>query len=203
MDTKGHHEISRVGSEIIREELRRAGRPDLRIEAFPLGNWLTDVSQVVDIPNYNKARHLLEGVNADIHALFRRLLDDSPSWIFESARLATGVDVKARVKKGLEDAEKAVVGGLEALLENGGELAAGLKRAFFYIGYFRFVLPKDGSSRERMDYGAYQRVVDDRFRAYYPHEHLDRPEVNGRIAKEKAGSPLNLLRFCAARTLAP
>lgn len=191
MDTTRHHDISRIGAAIIREELARVGRRGLRIEAFALGNWLTDVSQFVDIPVYHKVLDALTGVNRDIHGLFTWLFDAVPHWAVESLGHVSGLDIKAEVEKGLAKSQTAVTGGLEALLKNGGKVSEGLRDAFYYMGYVKFVLPKDGSSRELMDSDAFEKIVADRFRAYYPHEHLDRPVVNERPVIEKSSGPLN------------
>lgn len=68
MDVKGHHRIAdEVGLPLLVAAFRQRGHPRTPLNAFPLGNWLTDVQQAIDpvavAPWADKARAAVEAIN--------------------------------------------------------------------------------------------------------------------------------------------
>jgi hypothetical protein len=44
-----HHEISKIGEELLKETIAKANPDkDINLQSFYLGNWLTDFSQGID-----------------------------------------------------------------------------------------------------------------------------------------------------------
>lgn len=80
MDTAGHHLLAEVGEKLLKDALKRGNGKDMRIGAFYLGNWLTDVSQSVDPIAYENAYRYLTALMQDVTDLFQRLVHDAPAW---------------------------------------------------------------------------------------------------------------------------
>ena len=196
MDTTGHHSIAQaVGQKYLIEAIKAANKKALRIEAFYLGNWLTDVSQAVDPRAYRDAADAAKGLLAQVGPLFDRMVHDAPSWMRELATFAFDLD---GVRKKLRDAQKKVENEINAVLVAGekGELAKTFKAAFKFMGYIKFVLDDKGQPT-KMDKAVFDGIIDADYTQYFPHEHLDRPAVgqNGQkkeiYAAKKADHPLS------------
>ena len=56
MDCSGHEKMGQIGETILKDALLKGLGTDMRVNAFALGNWLTDVSQFVDARTYKKVR---------------------------------------------------------------------------------------------------------------------------------------------------
>src|SRR4051812_30518706 len=80
MEAKHHHEISGIGEGVLKNNLEK-GNPGkkFRLAAFYLGNWITDVSQIVDPVAYRNFSHNV--TLPDINAIFDKFIHDAPSWI--------------------------------------------------------------------------------------------------------------------------
>jgi hypothetical protein len=195
MDTTGHHSLSAIGEKLLKEALKRGNHKDMRIGAFYLGNWLTDVSQTVDPVAYKKAQKTGSEAAEALKRLFDRLLDDVPSWIDLPFMEPKEITLIKDARKGLADAHEKLQKELQAFLGEGksGKLAKKFESILRFVGYFKFVIPEDKSSNlDRMDLDCYYHVFDKRFTQYYPHEHLDRPETGPNlIAAVKAKGRLN------------
>jgi hypothetical protein len=188
MDTTHHREISKVGEKVLREALNRVGRKDLRTTAFYLGNWLTDVQQAVDPVPYAAVVESLAEVDRKIGKWFDELQSHAPMFFLGRVLKGPLADLRGNLDRARGELQERV----HSLFENGGDLAKGLKHAFKYLGYFKFVYAQDGKSEVRMDRACYEKVYDERFRQYFPHEHLDRPEVGkDRYDTQAAKGPQN------------
>jgi hypothetical protein len=187
MNLERHQRIGdapRGGVDELRAAFERLGQPDVRFQAFALGNWLADVSQMVDValrPEKLKAavRDALTGVARAV-----QVAAPGPGIAFDRA-LRRAVDVTSR-----ELSE-----GIDWLLEPTGDSHRNIRLydhardGFRFAGYFKFVHPDQPGGRSRMDFEAYRAIFDDTrlvsesrpvpfeagFTEYYPHEHLDRP----------------------------
>lgn len=204
MNPHGHHDCAEgVGEKELADALERAGKGKPRLAAFYLGNWLTDVSQAVDPVAYEAAANQVTGpvesIAAAIEGLFQELkaaafakvsealgeIEDIPV-LGEAVKVGAGWLVKSAPNIDVPGAIDEAKSGLLAILENvlqkarGGrqsELAQAFRTAFRVKGYFKFVHPKRAGDPSRMDFQSYLRVFDERYTQYYPHEHLDRPEI--------------------------
>lgn len=197
MDTHGHHELSHIGEDVLAPALARGNREkQLRIGAFYLGNWLTDVSQCVDPIAYAGAAESIGPMQKSIEAFFARLRFDAPSWLPSFVPDPTAPLRELRDR--LVQAERSLAADLETALLAGrdGAIAKGLKELFRYVGYFKFVVDEQGHPTG-MDPELYLRLFDDRFTQYVAHEHLDRPAIGtlptggNRYDMRKSSKPLN------------
>jgi hypothetical protein len=162
LNTHGHNSVAKeVGLPLLQAALQRAGKGSPRLGAFYMGNWLTDVSQAVDPVAY--AALITKGpkfVNALVQGL-------------QSSRLVGLMGMKDDLGKFGKD----LGGMLELLATREGPIAKAFKNAFLVLGYFKFVHPRTPGARSRMSCKAFLKVFDTRYVQYYPHEHLDRPEI--------------------------
>lgn len=191
MDTSGHTELSIVGEKLLKPALERANHKSMRIAAFYLGNWLTDVSQCVDARAYKGAKVSANKLLDDLDKVFDRFLDDVPSWI-PSYLVTVTKELVAKVRGQVDAAGKKLRSELEAVLAEGanGGLAKSFHAIFRFKGYFKFVAAEDGSANNaRMDPDAYFDVFDNRYGEYFPHEHLDRPEISANSYDLRTGQP--------------
>jgi len=183
MDTHGHEECARdAGRPQLAAALGRVGKNGWRLEAFYLGNWLTDVSQAVDPVAYAEASGK---VDSALRSVIRgvRAIPLAPDAILDP------------VAEAIEALRERIHGAL-GVLRGGRSSPAGraLKKGFLVIGYFKFVHPSQPGQPARMDYDAFKHVFDQRYTQYYPHEHLDRwPKSlteRGGIAAGRAGGTI-------------
>lgn len=316
MQAHGHEVIAHVGELLLRQGLKEANsKKAMRIGAFYLGNWLTDVSQAVDSRAYENLRDNLhsiaESIDAGLKGLESSLVSDffntsslvapidelkslvseqlkawraelsvvpgperlhtprkvRPDRVWRSfdefdadevgpALLEFGDEIGDLVHEGVADAlnegweqldelglytveqvDKAadvlsrkldevqeaaakqlaalreqflaplrdlraqVLAQIDALLKGGAQsdLARFLRSAIHFVGYIKFVVAKkEGKvSHDKMDPDVFEYVFEARFREYFPHEHLDRPEVadpgasGPKYASERADGPRN------------
>jgi hypothetical protein len=186
VEAKKHSVISTVGETALKEAIER-GNPGrkLRLGAFYLGNWITDVSQSVDPVAYKRARPHIRV--PDIDKLFDKFVHDAPSWIQEPIEKSDTLNelrdqlrvAQARLQKYITDALNA---------GKDGDLAKAFKEVFRYVGYFKFVAPKEFEEPNasgvppqipnRMDPQSYLQTFDQMYDQYYPYAHLDRPEAS-------------------------
>jgi hypothetical protein len=185
MEATHHNEISKIGEGVLKSALAK-GNPDrkLRLGAFYLGNWLTDVSQAVDPVAY---KGFSDGKLEDMNAFFHKLIYDAPSWIkgrLDSLELLESL--RGRLDKAREQAIKHVKDALEA--GRSGQIAEGARESFRFIGYGKFVAPDQEGGEPRMDPDAYKHVFDRLFIQYYPYMHLDRPALSTDVYDARVAS---------------
>lgn len=176
MKGSGHEGVAKdVGLPMLEEAF---GDDKKSLKAFYLGNWLTDMSQLVDPVAYASVRDgigSLDFLTAEHEKLVDRIFD---SFIAEEsiARLDIDEALINTVREALVDAEELaafeeahveikthLTSMLNALFigaTDGRESKLGLvvRQTFFIIGYFKFVHPEGTDDRERMDYDAYKAV---------------------------------------------
>lgn len=191
MDTSGHTELSLVGEKILKPALERANHKGMRIQAFYLGNWLTDVSQCIDARAYKGFKLKAQNWRASLQKTFDRFLDDVPSWI-PSYFVPVTQELVATLRKQVDEHGELLRQQIDAILAEGsnGKLAETFRFIFRYKGYFKFVAAEDGSvTNARMDPKAYFDVFNNRYGEYFPVEHLDRPETTPDHYDTRTGTP--------------
>jgi hypothetical protein len=193
MDVTGHHTLSDVGEQLLKDALKRSNHKPMRLGAFYMGNWLTDVSQFVDPVVYKKQAGNLKAL---VNAMFERMLDDAPSWIMTALDAVGELGLLTDLRKKLTQARAELIAEIDAFLGEGrnGLLAKKLRAVFKYLGFFKFVLSDSGHPPDKMHRESFFAIFDRYYTQYYPHEHLDRPEIQGKYATKKASGPLNRYR---------
>ena len=191
MNTHGHGKIADdVGLPLLVAAFKARGYERIPLNAFPLGNWLTDVQQAVDPV----------ALNAPV---VKKFIRESTEEIVNSVFLepAPGDDIlsrwvrkyQGRIERVVRDKQAELELSVDALFTKTGtpgevrrtKLYDALRTAFRVNGYFRFVHPVEGvprldhepSSGYRLDPAVYFGVFEQMFTQYWPYEHLDRPEV--------------------------
>ena len=176
MNTHGHHDCAKtVGEKVLKLALERAGKGAPRLTAFYLGNWFTDVSQAVDPVAYAAGEGKLQEFLGTVETLLNEIRDSKS---YQLASWLGAVD-DAKVAEKVEEAKNYIKEALHRLLIDGrggrnSPLAQAMRATFKSVGYFKFVHPE---GPETMSAKAYLHVFEKRYTQYYPHEHLDRPEI--------------------------
>jgi hypothetical protein len=191
MNTEGHGKLAeQVGLPVLVESFRVRGFKRVPLNAFHLGNWLTDVQQLVDPVAADPA-----GLKDAVHEFIDDVL--SACFLRENGRDVSDTPIVnlGPVVRAARAAEAEIAHAIDLLLlppKNEPRAAAvfGAMRALFRIqGYFLFVHPTGGpawlkpnpeyepETGKRMDEEAYLKVFDSLFTQYYPHDHLDRPQL--------------------------
>jgi len=191
MDTIGHNKVSEIGEKLLREALVDAGKVDkkdkdtFRLGAFYLGNWLTDISQVYDpIALANGADQAKASVDI-VHDFIKK----GALGVAATAKyipLVEHEDVRKDVVEAFDSMKAELYASID-LVTGQGDLHANdlhntLRDLARFMGYFKFVHPVTnenaaGVESGKMHFHSYMKVVDKAFTQYYPHEHLDRPEI--------------------------
>ncbi len=182
MDPDGHHKVADMaGFPRLRGAFQKRMGPDARLDAFYLGNWLTDVSQVID----PKALERFAAVEPDIHKAIDEKIETllNGVYVVENSLfkpIISFFDPQKEIAKLHPRLRDLVSGVIHNVLRSSGN-----KPSLFYQlaqsglllkGYFKFVHPEESQKPPRMDLNAYVAVFDAMFTQYYPHEHFDRPE---------------------------
>jgi hypothetical protein len=167
MDTHGHEECAKLGGEMIEAAIGSSRNPQLRLGAFYLGNWLTDVSQAVDPVAISALRVKFRG---KVYAVITEL-EAAAAYLPEFTQVVLGQfrdSLHAEYCR-VDNAASAIAGTTAA-----SPLAEKAKRAFFVLGYRKFVHPASPKAKRRMDYPSFRKIFEQRFTQYFPHEHVDR-----------------------------
>jgi hypothetical protein len=170
MDTAGHEECAKqAGEPLIHDALERSGRKDWRTSAFYLGNWITDVQQIVDpIAVQDGQKKLLGALDTLLETLLGLKSEGWQDWLRQGA-----INFFGERRTQLTSAFKwALTGGRES------PLFKTVKSGFFVSGYFKFVHPEKKGGKARMNFRAFEHIINKVYRQYYPHEHLDRWPVD-------------------------
>lgn len=200
-----HGKICGIGEDIFKTAFVSKGWPAPRLGAFSEGNWIMDFSQVLDpvamaklkrsareiihstfrVLNRIAGLHLLSGDNLisfGIEGAFRKV---SSWWGLDVSRPLDPVGVAHEV---LAKLEKILMQSTELL--DPAELGTALRETCRVIGFYKFVHPVTNmdstgpDSGRSIDFRAYMFVFDELFGQYYPHLHLDRPEILSRSTRE-------------------
>jgi hypothetical protein len=203
MNTEGHEEVARTAG--IPLLAAAFGKDNRSLDALYLGNWLTDVSQAVDPVAYASGSAKVGSTGENVIDQMKRTVDSFLDQLVPTVfkRTPAGRALES-LKKDLDEpadaAKKALHQALDGLLaasgtdERSAVFAKFFRDAFLVKGYFKFVHPEAGG-QPRMSFDAFMAVFGrqadtpgasnanaaaDRpggYTQYYPHEHLDRPEV--------------------------
>lgn len=189
MNTEGHGKVAEeVGLPVLLSAYKARGHERVPLNAFHLGNWLTDVQQAVDPVAINAA---------GIKDALRELLDELLVTLYLRAN---GVDVtdtpvtnRSAIVREVRAREAQIDEAIEFWLAPASDQPDPRRtRAFDTLrsicrltGYFLFVHPTvlrprppyEPESGPRMDEQAYLNVFDELYTQYYPHDHLDRPQT--------------------------
>lgn len=189
MDTHGHERVAKVAGIPLLEAA--FSKKSEALQAFYLGNWLTDVSQFVDpvsrACNLNALdERLSSAIDKSIASLFRDGGGHSgkPQGLWKS--------IGHFIEPYANEAKESIICDLHAFMGMQGQgqdspLASFMRDAFFVIGYFKFVHPDRPGGKDRLDFITFKKVFDGEakgkdqpgsYTQYYPHEHLDRPELS-------------------------
>jgi Heterokaryon incompatibility protein Het-C len=198
MNTEGHRRIAdEVGLPVLVAAFRARGYKRLPLNAFPLGNWLTDVQQAVDPvaadPELTK-KQINDLANEIVSSLYvlKSLHFRAPGGDPLAGWVGNLPDSAIRV---VQHSQRSLVGAIDLLFAPTSaprdprrtRVFDALRTLFRILGYFKFVHPvtastyirldHEPSSGNRMNIDAYFAVYDKMFKQYYPHDHLDRPEL--------------------------
>jgi hypothetical protein len=205
MNTEGHEGVAEAAGIPLLEEA--FGKDNRSVRALYLGNWLTDVSQAVDPVAYaSGSRKIAGGLDTAVDAVKKAVegfLDELLPTLFEEREGPAG-HVLRSLKPDLEPVAQRAKAEIRAALDflvaaqvedRDARLAKFFRDAFLVKGYYKFVHPEVSGAPRRMDFESFMRVfgrptdtrgssrtspADDRagaYTQYYPHEHLDRPEI--------------------------
>lgn len=216
MNTGGHHWLAeQAGLPELVAAMEGLGRQRVSLNAFLLGNWITDVHQLVDPVASTPAKFdaALTSVMAGVRSSILIEVDGKhgKSWkhVFNTA-----------IGEALDDFEARVKAAIDAFFETSSTGSTkgfdAIKTMFRIAGYFRFAAPMEPPSINpwepaagpRIDVNAYFRVFAEMFEQYWPHQHMDRPEIlpptdpasyrseiaNGTVANQASISP-DLYRY--------
>jgi hypothetical protein len=205
MDSGGHEEIGKIGVDLLKEALKKGActakgdASEFRCDAFLLGNWLTDISQIVDTRLYREVHSYAKSIvdyiasfaksaidkcyaliKAKDEGFLKRYYNKIINWVIDDNKVK---EYKATIDKYNTDIMKQFdtlllgSGGSDAQTSN---LAKALSYVAEYIGYFRYVYTKPGRKPEEtaIDENSYYYVVKNHFTQYFPYEHQDRPSSN-------------------------
>jgi hypothetical protein len=204
MDTHGHEEICKVGTELLKEAFGKLiGPRDKNVSAYHLGNWLTDWSQIYDEITYQKPARWAEQAAGLADELAEYLLncclvrvDDGSAnlaFLAKAKKIAaekwneTVADALAAALKDLAEYIRELTVALLGRGDDQADVAQGVKHLIRVLAYVKFV--QDGG----MDYDSFRNAFhqimgpidpvsgepESKYGlrgAYYPHHHMDRWE---------------------------
>jgi hypothetical protein len=203
VNTHGHEDVARTaGIPLLKEVF---GKDNRSLDALYLGNWLTDVSQAVDPLAYATVAEGIRSGGEGVVDAIRRSADGFieelvPTFFDRHSPLGKQLrSLKPDLAPFAKQAKDSLNRAVDALLvgatdERGARMARFCRDIFLVKGYFKFVHP-GASGEPRMDFQAFMAVfgrptdtrggsnasaANDRpgaYTQYYPHEHLDRPEI--------------------------
>lgn len=182
MDTKGHEECAALGGEQIQVAVSQVPYAQLRLGAFYLGNWLTDVSQAVDPVAICLIRVGLRDVMYRFILAVEKWSVSLPGFTqLHLNRLRDGLN---RERCDMDEAILALAGTTAT-----SPLADAARNAFFALGYRKFVHPKSPKEPARMHYDSYRSIVRNCYTQYFPHEHMDRYPEDPKELGGYSGAP--------------
>jgi hypothetical protein len=200
MDSGGHEDIGKIGVDLLKEALKKGActskgdGSEFRVDAFLLGNWLTDISQIVDTRLYKEVYTYVDDIMSYIVSFATNVLDKCLSlrakdegffqhyynnvvdWVLDTDAIEEYktkiTNYKTTMMKDLGD----------AILGEGGsnaqasELGKALMHVAKFIAFFRYVYTKPGNTPDEwgIEEKAFYYVVDHHFTQYFPYEHQDR-----------------------------
>jgi hypothetical protein len=172
---RGHQQVAETAGLPLLEQAFSGGASKPRLGAFYLGNWITDLSQVVDPVAVAGFR---DRVTDAVHDVFDTVLNGVYHLNDKLRPLSQTLDTESLgdLRQRLTDDIRAYFDALSAVGSHGhSRLYEAVQPGVLLAGYFKFVHPKLSGEPQRMDLATYVAVFDAMFTQYYPHEHLDRP----------------------------
>jgi hypothetical protein len=176
MNTKGHRGVGERGAvPLFEEALKRTGQQPRGLEAVLLGNWLTDVSQMIDPVAYAAGATAIQ----DKVESFIRVLTSRTAYRSGRKILGTWVgDLEERlIKAAKEWVYNSIIFLLGADSRTKGAIQGIITDAIFVKGYFKFAFAEEQGKPERLTIEEYEAIFRSRFTQYFPHEHVDRPAL--------------------------
>lgn len=177
MNTKGHHDVGTdAGIPALEAAFEKAGKGKPRLNAFLLGNWLSDVSQVIDpVATAGLIDNIKEAKNA-VDQIIDELSDSVVAKKAEEyLKIENIPSLLGPARRQLHESLDFLAARTDAAME--AHWTNSWKDYWRLKSYFLFVHPETAAQPRRMDFAAFTRVFDERFTQYFPHEHLDRPEL--------------------------
>ncbi|HYF32157.1 MAG TPA: HET-C-related protein [Chitinophagaceae bacterium] len=179
MEAKGHEEIARdAGIPLLKEAFKRAGKEFLpaHAQAFYMGNWLRDLSQVID-----------PAATADFAVKADKAIKDYYNWLIARMvplKLNTGI---AEINNAIEEDKANLLLFVKRVVKtrNQGrdsDLHRMLRFLIKFKAYNKFCKP-DKENKTKIPFEIFKKLFDEFYTQYFPHEHLDRPET-GREEKK-------------------
>ncbi|MEO7414117.1 MAG: hypothetical protein ABIZ81_12255 [Opitutaceae bacterium] len=207
MNTHGHHRVAdEAGLPRLRQAFADLGVKDVNLTAFYLGNWLTDLSQVLD-PNPgllsflageigDKIDQEMGPVLAALHAFVDEQIgaadvpgDTPPSGYLDEKSAAWIKTAKAAMNsvanEGVKDFGHAMKQLVQLLAGMGKSGSPGLNdfltAAVRFTAYKKFAHPDKKLGKPGLDFRVFTEVFDRNFTQYFPHEHVDRPHCDSTL----------------------
>ncbi len=177
MNAKGHESVAyTAGIPLLQETLEARGQKGVRLAALYFGNWLADVSQLVD-PVATDA-----GAKAAKESIDKCLDELASTDLVKRADKLLGLADLPRIKALLPELKRELNSGVDRFIlakndTRRSELDNLVRTGLRISGYFKFAYPPGRGKRAPMDASCFFQIFECMFTQYYPHEHLDRPEV--------------------------
>jgi hypothetical protein len=189
MNTGGHEDVALdAGYPLLRSVFGSNSRD---LPAFYLGNWITDVSQFVDPVGYARfGSTVSESIETVIVNLSNAVDWALGSMFTDGVILTPHAD---KLKKRLTESVRAFSSTIPT--QNALQLSSFVWSGFLIQAYFKFVHPRHYGAKPQMDFATFMKVFGrvhnprvtqanvtmrerpGSFTQYFPHEHLDRPEM--------------------------
>jgi hypothetical protein len=172
MDTRGHESVAKdAGLPLLTEAFKAVGSSP-HLNAFYMGNWLTDVSQLVDpvatASAVQAAKNFVDSLVKEIAA----------TAFIKKANEYTQLHLDSK----LEEIKNQLGGALDYYIlanndQRQSELDKIVRTGLRIKGYFKFAHPEAPGQDPGMTIDCFMAVFNAQYTQYYPYEHLDRPEV--------------------------
>jgi hypothetical protein len=177
MNTHGHGDvINEAGVPLLQQAFEAAGKGKPRVGAFHLGNWLTDVSQVIEPVGFagaaSKLRETAGRLDEALGDLMQSLFTERDGHLIP---LVFPPESRESARKEVITLLETFAAALEGPLQENWN--GSWTDIFRLVGYFKFVHPPAAGQAQRMDFSIYNLLFSEFFLRYIPHLHVDRPEV--------------------------
>ncbi len=175
----GHESVAReAGLAVLKMRFLQLGTntKDLSLGSFYLGNWLADMSQVIDpiaLTNLKRGAR-------DIAAACK--MASTVCRTTGMVNLIVATKVAEVMSEWISNGVQRVGDSLAA-----GDLRGNVIAIIKIVGYHKFVRSSDPALK--VEFSIYNRIFDDYFTQYFPHEHLDRYPKDLKAAYPKVGGP--------------
>lgn len=197
MNTHGHESISNTAGRPLLEDV--FGKDNLSLNAFYLGNWLTDVSQLVDPVAYaavsGRANRAIEEAITEAKNTVDRIIEEILATLLEHVDLSKVLPGEwglrscrsyfdqPEIKPLIDQAKQSLHDAIDYFFagrtdERSSRLAQFVRSVCLVIGYFKFVHPTSPEAGARMNFECFMRVFgrpNDTRGAWVDNPAMDRP----------------------------